>query len=145
MGDQLAASPRAARRASVLAARVTASGYKVVFPPGRDPATFKVDRLPGVPDVEVSVEDDGRVSCHFTGTSQAQAAVVIARMPVPGHPDVQALTGDTLTATWGGIEIAWEHVPPAGRHLAGVAAAELLAHLAVLRGGHQDDGEDEET
>jgi hypothetical protein len=26
-----------------------------------------------------------------------------------------------------------------------VTAAELLAHLAVLKEGHQDDGEDEET
>jgi hypothetical protein len=63
---------------------------------------------------------------------------------VPAHPHVQALTGDTLTATWSGIEIEWEHLPravgsPGTR--AGLAAAAVLAHLAVLGGGH-DDGED---
>lgn len=34
---------------------------------------------------------------------------------MPAHPHVQALTGDTLTATWSGIEIEWEHLPPSGR------------------------------
>jgi hypothetical protein len=141
MGDRLSASPGAAA-ARVLAARVAAGGHQVVFPAGRDPATFKVAGLPGGPDVEVSVQDDGRVCCHYTGRSQAQAAVVIAGLPVPGDPDVQALTGDTLTATWSGIEIEWEHLPPGGGQPAdpALAAAALLAHLAVLGGHH--DGED---
>jgi hypothetical protein len=53
--------------AQVLAARLTASGYRVRFLPGRDPAVFNVIRLPGGPDVEVSAEDDGSVSCHTPG------------------------------------------------------------------------------
>jgi hypothetical protein len=146
MGDRLAALSQADGLARVLAARVAAGGHRVVFPAGRDPATFKVAGLPGRPDVEVSVQDDGRVCCHYTGSSEAQAAVVMARLPVPGHRDVQALTGDTLTATWSGIEIEWEHLPPRSEHPArpGPAAAALLAHLAILGGDCHDDGEDEE-
>ena len=116
MSDRLPASPGAVGVARMLAARVAAGGHQVVFPAGRDPATFKVAGLPGGPDVEVSAQDDGRVSCHYTGRSQAHAAVVIAGLPVPGHPHVQALTGDTLTATWSGTEIEWEHLPPGGGH-----------------------------
>jgi hypothetical protein len=141
MGDRLQASPGAVTMARMLAARVAAGGHQVVFPAGSDPATFKVAGLPGGPDVEVSAQENGRVCCHYTGRSQAAAAVVIARLPVPGHPDVQALTGDTLTATWSGIEIEWEHLPPGGQPAdPGLAAAALLAHLAVLAG--HDDGED---
>jgi hypothetical protein len=136
MSDRLSALP--------VAARVADGGHQVVFPPGRDAATFKVAGLPGEPDVEVSAQDDGRLCCHYTGASQAQAALVIARLPVPGHPDVQVIAGDTLTATWNGIEIEWEHLPRPGEHGLGPnVAAALLAHLAVLGGGHRDDGEED--
>jgi hypothetical protein len=124
---------------AALAAQLEARGHRVVFPPDGDAATFEVVGLAGGPDVEVSVQDDGRLCCHYTGASEAQAAVVIARLPVPGHMNVQAVTGDTLTATWSGIEVEWEHLPAAP----GVAAAALLAHLAVLDGGRDDAGDEE--
>jgi hypothetical protein len=53
--------------AHVLASRLTAQGYHVEFPPGRDPAAFVVVSLPGGPDVEVTAEDGGQTSCHYTG------------------------------------------------------------------------------
>jgi hypothetical protein len=58
---------------------------------------------------------------------------------------VRVIAGDTLTETWGGIEIEWEHLPRAGGPGAGpgLVADGLLAHLAVLAGGRRDDGEDE--
>jgi hypothetical protein len=130
------------RMAQALAARLAANGYQVRFPPGRDPAVFKVTGLPGDPDVEVSAEDDGSASCHYTGRATAEAATVIGRLPVPGHPQVQTMTADTLTATWDGIGIEWHYLPAGGKP-AGVdqVAVVLLAHLAVLGGGHPD-GED---
>lgn len=39
--------------ARALAARLTAHGYQVRFPPGRDLAVFQVTGLPGNPHVEV--------------------------------------------------------------------------------------------
>ena len=145
MDDRLSASPGGVTMARMLAAWVAASGLPVAFPAGRDPATFTVAGLPGGPDVEVSAQETGRVCCHYAGRSHAQAAAVIARLPVPGHPQAQALTGDTLTATWSGIEIEWEYLPPGSGRPAdpGLAAAALLEHLAVLAG--RDDGEDART
>jgi hypothetical protein len=91
--------PVTGEMARALAARLTEHGYRVRFPPGRDPAAFKVTGLPGGPDVEVTAEDDGSTACHYTGRTRAQAARVIARLPVPGNPQIQAVTSDTLIAT----------------------------------------------
>ena len=89
MADRQApALPGAATGAAAraLAARLARHGYEVSFPPGRDPAVFKVTGLPGRPDVEVSAEDDGSASCHYTGCTPVQAARVIARLPAPAAP-----------------------------------------------------------
>ena len=143
MGDQRGASSEAAIFAEALAARLAAHGYQTWFPPGRDPATFKVTGLPGGPDVEVSAGDDGGTSCYYTGRSRAEAASVIARLPVPGKPRPQVADRDTLTATWDGIDIEWHYLPPGeGCPADPEQAAALLAHLAVLSGGFHD-GEDE--
>ena len=53
--------------ARALAARLAQHGYQVSFPPGRDPAVFKVTGLRGRPDVEVAAENDGSAHCHYTG------------------------------------------------------------------------------
>jgi hypothetical protein len=112
-----------------LAARLAGHGYRVMFPRGRDPAVFKVSGLPGDPDVEVTAEDTGQAACHYVGRSAAEAAEVIARLPQTGS------AGDTVTATWDGIEIEWHYQPPAGQPPGSdQAAAALLAHLAVLGG-----------
>jgi hypothetical protein len=137
--QQAAALPGAATGAAAraLAARLEAHGYQASFPPGRDPAVFKVTGLPGRPDVEVTAENDGSAACHYTGCTATQAAKVIARLPAPGQSQVQVV-GEISTATWGGIEIEWDYQPPAGRpaDLDQVATA-VLAHLTVL-GGHHD-------
>jgi hypothetical protein len=143
MGDRRGASLEAGIRAQALAGLLAAHGYQAWFPPGRDPATFKVTGLPGDPDVEVSAGDDGGTSCYYTGRSTAEAASVMTRLPVPGTPRAQAAVPGTLTATWDGIEIEWHCLPlgdgcPAGPE----QAAALLAHLAVLGGGLHD-GEDD--
>jgi hypothetical protein len=144
MGDQPApALPGAATGAAAraLAVRLEAHGYQVSFPPGRDPAVFKVTGLPGRPDVEVSAENDGSAACHYTGCTPVQAAKVIARLPAPGRSQVQ-VAGETATATWGGIEVEWHYQPPEDqlgdpRQM----TAALLTHLAVL-GGNQDRKDD---
>ena len=69
--------------AHLLASRLTAQGYQVDFPPGRDPAAFIVVSLPGGPDVEVTAEDGGQTSCHYTGRNPVEAAGVIARLDPP--------------------------------------------------------------
>jgi hypothetical protein len=146
MADQQApaltcAATGAAARA--LAARLEARGYQVSFPPGRDPAVFKVTGLPGRPDVEVSAEDDGSAACHYTGCTPAQAAKVIARLPAPVRSQVQ-VAGETATATWGGIEVEWHYQPPEERPAdPGQMTAALLAHLAVLDG--RSDRKDDST
>jgi hypothetical protein len=143
MGDRREVLLESGSRAQALAARLAAHGYQAWFPPGRDPATFKVGGLPGGPAVEVSAGDDGCTSCHYTGRSRAEAASVIARLPVPGKPRAQLVVRDTLTATWDGIEIEWHCLPPGDGCPAGPEQeAALLAHLAVLSGGH-NDGEDD--
>ena len=124
-----------------LAARLTAHAYLVWFPPGRDPATFKLSGLAGDPDVEVSAEDDGWTGCHCIGRTRAEAAEVIARLPVRGHPQFRAFIRHTLIAAWDGIEVEWHYLPPHG-HPADPdqVTAALLAHLAVLdgrRGGEE--------
>lgn len=129
--------------ARTLAARLTEHRYQVWFPPGRDPAAFKVTSLPGGPDVEVTAEDDGGAACHYTGLTRAKAARIIARLPVPGHPHVRAIISRTLIATWDGIEIEWHYLPPCGRPAdPGLITAALLTHLAVLGGGHHDEKDD---
>jgi len=141
---QAAALPGAATGAAAraLAARLAQHGYGVTFPPGRDPAVFKVTGLPGRPDVEVTAEDNGQAACHYTGRSTAEAAVVIARLPVPGQPQAESVP-DTVTAIWDGIEIEWHYQPPAGLVGLDRVAAALLAHLAVLGGNH--DRKDDPT
>ena len=140
MGDQRGASLEAGIRARALAARLAAHGYQTWSPPGRDPATFKVTGLPGGPQVEVTAEDSGQAACHYTGLSKIEAARVIARLPVPGQPQAEPAP-DTVTATWGGIEIEWHYQPPAGQPASpDQVAAALLAHLAVLDGrDHRKD------
>lgn len=121
--------------AQLLAGRLTARGYQVEFPPGRDPAAFMVISLPGDPDVEVTAEDGGQTSCHYTGHSRIEAASVIARLRVRGHPQTQTVTCDTLIGTWDGIAVEWHYLPsaeqPADPDQITIA---LLAHLAVLAG-----------
>jgi hypothetical protein len=125
--------------AKLLAALLQDHGYRVTFPPGRDPAVFKVTGLDGRPYVEVTAEDNGQAACHYTGRSTAEAARVIARLPVPGEPQA-----DTVTATWDGIEIEWHYQPPAGQPAdPRQMTAALLAHLAVL--GGRDDRKDDPT
>jgi hypothetical protein len=140
MADQRAAAlPGAARDAAALAlaARLAQHGYRVTFPPGRDPAVFKVTGLPGGPCVEVTAEDNGQAACHYTGRSEAEAARVIARLPRESAPD-------TVTATWDGIEIEWHYQPPDGQPAdPRQMTAALLAHLAVL--GGRDDRKDDPT
>ena len=119
--------------AYVLAGQLTAQGYQVDFPPGRDPAAFIVVSLPGGPDVEVTAEDGGQTSCHYTGRSPVEAASVIARLLVPGHPQAQAASGETLIGTWDGVAVEWHYLPPAGKPAnADQISTALLAHLAVL-------------
>ena len=145
MADQQAmALPGATGAAArALAARLAQHGYEVSFPPGRDPAVFKVTGLPGRPDVEVSAENDGSAACHYTGCTQAQAAKVIARLPAPGRSQVQ-VAGETATAAWGGIEVEWHYQPPEERPAdPRQMTAALLAHLAVL--GGRDHRKDDPT
>lgn len=125
--------------AKLLAARLEEHGYTVEFPPGRDPAVFKVTGLPGGPYVEVTAEDSGQAACHYTGRSAAEAARVIARLPAPGQPQADTQP-DTVTATWDGIEIEWHYQPPAGSVGLDQVAAAVLAHLAVLDGHHGPRG-----
>lgn len=111
--------------ARALAARLAGHGYRVTFPGGRDPAVFKLTGLPGDPDVEVTAEDNA-------GSSLAEAASVIARLPLQAAP---AGASDTVIAAWEGIEIEW-HYLASPRQPASVeqVAAALLAHLSVLAG-----------
>lgn len=119
--------------AHVLAGRLTAHGYQVDFPPGRDPAAFIVVSLPGGPDVEVTAEDGGQTSCHYTGRSPVETAGVIARLEASGHPQAQAAGGETLIGTWDGIAVEWHYLPPAGKPAnADQISAALIAHLAAL-------------
>jgi hypothetical protein len=126
--------------AKLLAASLEGHGYRVMFPPGRDPAVFKVTGLDGRPYVEVAAEDNGQAACHYTDRSTAEAARVIARLPVPGQPQDESQP-DTVTAAWDGIEIEWHYQPPAGQAAGSdQVAAALLAHLAVLDGrDHRKD------
>lgn len=121
--------------ARVLAGRLTALGYQVEFPPGRDPAAFTVVSLPGDPDVEVTAEDAGQTSCHYIGRSLVEAGGVIARLEAPGHPQTQAVSGETLIGTWDGVAVEWHYLPSAGNpaNLDQITSA-LLAHLAILAG-----------
>lgn len=139
MGDRLGAVRPAAAvtgaTARALAARLAERGYRVTFLPSRDPAVFKLAGLPGDPDVEVTAEDNGPAACHYTGSSLAEAAAVIARLPLSCHPATQADASDTVIAAWEGIEIEWHYLASPGQHpdVEQVAAA-LLAHLSVLAG-----------
>ena len=86
--QQAAALPGAAtgEAARALAVLLAQHGYEVSFPPGRDPAVFKVTGLPGRPDVEVTAENDGSAACHYTACTATQAAKVIARLPARPLP-----------------------------------------------------------
>jgi hypothetical protein len=130
----------AGEMAKLLAALLEDDGYRVMFPPGRDPAVFKVTGLDGRPYVEVTAEDNGQAACHYTGRSPAEAARVIARLPAPGQSQAESAP-DTVTATWDGIEIEWHYQPPAGQPAGpDQVAAAVLAHLAVLDGrDHRKD------
>lgn len=120
--------------ARALAGRLSVRGYQVRFPPGRDAAAFMVTSLPGDPEVEVTAEDGGQTSCHYTGRSRAGAASVIARLLAAGHPQA-----DTVTGTWDGIAVEWDYLPQEGRPAdVDEVFAALLAHLAVLAGGHAE-------
>ena len=119
--------------AHVLAGRLTAQGYQVDFPPGRDPAAFVVVSLPGGPYVEVTAEDGGQTSCHYTGRSPVEAAGVIARLEASGHPQGQAASGETLIGIWDGVAVEWHYLPAAGKPAnTDQISTALLAHLAVL-------------
>jgi len=130
----------AGEMAKLLAARLEEHGYTVAFPAGRDPAVFRVTGLPASPYVEVTAEDNGQAACHYAGRTTAEAAEVIARLPVPGQPQDESAP-DTVTATWDGIEIEWHYQPPAGQPAGpDEVAAAVLAHLAVLDGrDHRKD------
>jgi NAD(P)-dependent dehydrogenase (short-subunit alcohol dehydrogenase family) len=121
--------------ARALAARLAERGYRVTFLSGRDPAVFKLAGLPGDPDVEVTAEDNGPAACHYTGSSLAETAAVIARLPLSRHPATQADASDTVIAAWEGIEIEWHYLASPGQPLdMEQVAAALLAHLSVLAG-----------
>lgn len=112
--------------ARALAACLGEHGYQVMVPPGRDPAVFKVTGLPGGADVEVTAEDNGLTACYYAGRSTAEAAEVIARLPVPGHPqDRIALPASGWTAAD-----------------VGQVTDALLAHLDILDGGGHHGKED---
>ena len=106
MADQQAALPGAATDAAALAlaARLAQHGYRVSFPPGRDPAVFKVTGLPGSPDVEVTAEDNGQAACHYTGRSTAEVVQVIARLPETEAAvhRVEVVGGRVAEVTWTG-------------------------------------------
>jgi len=117
------------------AARLAEHGYRVTLLSRRHPAVFKLTGLPGDPDVEVTTEDNGPAACHHTCTSLAEAAAVIARLPVSGCPAVQASATDAVIAAWEGIEIEWHYlISPRQPADVGQVAAALLAHLSVLAG-----------
>lgn len=121
------------RMAHVLASRLTAQGYRVDFPAGRDPAAFIVVSLPGGPDVEVTAEDGGQTSCYYTGRSTVEAAGVIARLEASGHPQGQAASGETLIGVWDDVAVEWHYLPPEGKPAnADQISTALLAHLTVL-------------
>jgi hypothetical protein len=125
--------------AQLLAGRLTARGYQVKFPPGRDPAAFMVISLPGDPDVEVTAENGGQTSCHYTGRSRIEAASVIARLRVGSHPQAQAVTCDTLIGTWDGIAVEWHYLPSREQRAdPDQITTALLAHLAVLAGSEAE-------
>lgn len=126
--------------AHALADRLTARGYQVEFPPGRDPAAFMVMSLPGDPDVEVTAEDGGQTSCHYTGRSPVEAASVIARLLALSHQQIQAVTCDTLIGMWDDIAVEWHYLPPMGQPAdADQIVNALLVHLAALAGGHPEE------
>jgi hypothetical protein len=121
--------------ARALAARLTEHGYRVTSLSRRDPAVFQLIGLPGDPDVEVTAEDNGPAACHYTGSNLAEAAAVIARLPLSGYPGTRADASNAVTAAWEGIEIEWHYLTLPGQpaDMEQVAAA-LLAHLSVLAG-----------
>jgi hypothetical protein len=98
-----------------------------------------VTGLPGNPEVEVTAEDDGFTGCFYIGRTAADAAQVIGRLPAPGQPDAHVATCDVQIATWDGIAVEWNYLPPDGlsgdmEHITEL----LLAHLAVIAGGLPD-------
>lgn len=130
-----AATATTGAEAQALAARLAKHGYRVTFLSRRDPAVFKLTGLPGDPDVEVTAEDNGPAACHYTGSNLAEAAAVIARLPLSGYPGTRADASNTVIAAWEGIEIEWHYLAPLGQPVGTEqVAAALLDHLSVLAG-----------
>ena len=145
MADRQApALPGAATGAAAraLAARLARHGYEVSFPPGRDPAVFKVTGLPGGPYVEVTAEDNGRPPATTPAAARPRPPGSSPGSRFPAAPG--RVPPDTVTATWDGIEIEWHYQPPHGQPAdPRQMTAALLAHLAVLGGDH--DRKDDPT
>jgi hypothetical protein len=81
----------------------------------------------------VQDEDDGPAACHYTGRNTVEAAEVIAWLPVPGHPEIEAAAADTVIATWDGIEVEWHYRPLDGQPAdPDRGTAVLLGHLGIL-------------
>ncbi|MGH3280895.1 MAG: hypothetical protein ACRDNW_17420 [Trebonia sp.] len=125
--------------ARALATRLAGHGYRVTFlsrrDSRRDPAVFKLTGLPGDPDIEVTAEDNGLAACHSTGSNLAEAAAVIARLPLSGYPGTWADASNAVIAAWEGIEIEWHYLLLPGQPAdTEQVAAALLAHLSVLAG-----------
>lgn len=76
--------------ARALAGQLDARGYVERFPLGPDPATFTVTNLLGDPEVEVTAEEDGRISCHYIGSRPAEAAKAMARLTASGRPQADS-------------------------------------------------------
>jgi hypothetical protein len=125
-----------AAAAGVMAGRVaellTARGYAIQVPPGRDPAVFRVVRLRGRPEVEVSVEGDGYTGLEYIAGHRAfgeAGPVVAAILGLPAHPDIDVDKWDGRHA------VDWHYLPPKGQPVGPEVIADLLSGvLAVIAG-----------
>ena len=73
------------------------------------------------------------------GAPQRRQPGSSVRLPVPGHPQITVTTACIEIATWDGIAVEWHQKPPAGQPAGPDQITTcLLAHLAVLGGGHPD-------
>jgi hypothetical protein len=118
-----------------VAGRVGAHGYEVRFPAGRGRSVFTVV-LPGGPEAEVTVEEDGFTGCLYTGRTLAEAAQVIGRLPAPGMSDGVFADGDVRIATWDGIGVDWHYLSSRGQSAhPETIASFLIDRLAIITGG----------